>query len=297
MSKRHKPKGFSLTFRLSLAFTLLIIMLMGAVGFSIFVRDRDMLTKNTIERGWTLMDSINVVARDAISSERYDALNELMTKFKVDGFVMEAAVFDIDGKMVACGEPSEENTYLKSVYKKVDKQKMTLLKNDSGDTVGFAFASPIYDDMGKTYGFTHVLVDLSSILIHLQKTGYNLIVIFVIAVLIGLIIARFVVVKSVGKPVGELMEVTENVSIGDFSYRLDVTRSDELGRLAQAFNTMSDQLGVLFNTIKNVVGEMNTISSLIVHGQKILNKQIISAKEFIKEINHGARDLIKWVFN
>ena len=169
---------------------------------------------------------------------------------------------------------------------------MTLLKNDSGDTVGFAFASPIYDDMGKTYGFTHVLVDLSSILIHLQKTGYNLIVIFVIAVLIGLIIARFVVVKSVGKPVGELMEVTEKVSIGDFSYKLDVTRSDELGKLAQAFNTMSDQLGVLFNTIKNVVGEMNTVSSLIVHrSENFAQTDPSLQKEFIKEINHGAKRL------
>ena len=36
---------------------------------------------------------------------------------------MEAAVFDIDGKMVACGEPSEENTYLKSVYKKLISKK------------------------------------------------------------------------------------------------------------------------------------------------------------------------------
>ena len=112
-------------------------------------------------------------------------------------------------------------------------------------------------------------MDFSKTLRHLKQTGYNLIVIFVITVLVGLIIARYVVVKAVGKPVEELMKATEKVSLGDFSSRLDVTRNDELGRLAQAFNIMSDQLGVLFNSIKHVVSEMNATSGLIVHRSKL----------------------------
>lgn len=59
-------KGFSLTFRLSLSFILLIILLMGMVGFSIFIRDRDTFTKETINRSWSLVNSTNVIARDAI---------------------------------------------------------------------------------------------------------------------------------------------------------------------------------------------------------------------------------------
>jgi methyl-accepting chemotaxis protein len=296
MAKRHsKPRGFSLTFRLSLSFTLLIIMLMGFIGFFVFIRDRDTFTKDTINRGWSLVNSTNVIARDAIRVKRYNALNEVLTKLKMDGFVMEAAVYDEDGKVVAFGGPGndfEENTYMNTAYKKVEQQKLVALKNQDQTTVAFAFASPISDDTGKIYGYTHILVDFSRTLRHLQETGYNLIVIFVITVLVGLAVARYVVIKAVGKPVEELMKATEKVSIGDFSSRLDVTRNDELGRLAQAFNTMSDQLGVLFSSIKHVVSEMNSASGLIVHRSENFEKTDPSVQtEFIKEINHGAKRL------
>jgi methyl-accepting chemotaxis protein len=296
MANRHfKPRGFSLTFRLSLSFTLLIIILMGFIGFSIFIRDRDTFTKDTINRGWSLVHTTNVVARDALSSKRYNALNEVLTKLKSDGFVMEAAVYDEEGKVVAFGGPGNEfegNTYFNTAYKKVDKEKLVPLKNEDKNIVAFAFASPISDDTGKIFGYTHILVDFSKTLRHLKQTGYNLIVIFVITVLVGLIIARYVVVKAVGKPVEELMKATEKVSLGDFSSRLDVTRNDELGRLAQAFNIMSDQLGVLFNSIKHVVSEMNATSGLIVHRSENYEKTDSSVqKEFMKEINHGAKKL------
>ncbi len=71
MAKRHfKPRGFSLTFRLSLSFTLLNIIPMGFIGFSIFSRDRDTLTKDTINRGWSLVHTKNVVSRGALISKR-----------------------------------------------------------------------------------------------------------------------------------------------------------------------------------------------------------------------------------
>jgi methyl-accepting chemotaxis protein len=296
MANRHfKPRGFSLTFRLSLSFTLLIIILMGFIGFSIFIRDRDTFTKDTINRGWSLVHTTNAIARDALSSKRFNALNEVLTKLKSDGFVMEAAVYDEEGKVVAFGGPGNEfeaNTYLNTAYKKPDQEKLVSLKNEDQNIVAFAFASPVSDDTGKIVGYTHIIVDFSKTLRHLQQTGYNLIVIFVIAVLMGLIVARYIVVKAVGKPVEELMKATEKVSLGDFSSRIDVPRNDELGRLAQAFNIMSDQLGVLFNSIKHVVSEMNTTSDLIVHRSENFEKTDPSVqKEFMKEINHGAKRL------
>lgn len=219
----------------------------------------------------------------------------MLTKLKLDGFVMEAAVFDTDGKAVAFSGPGsdfEANTYLRTAYKKVNQPKLVPLKNEDNNIVAFAFASPISDDTGEIYGYTHILVDFGRTLKHLQETGYNLIVIFVIAVLLGLAVTRYIVIKAVAIPVKDLMRVTEKVSIGDFSSRLDVSRKDELGYLAQAFNTMSDQLGVLFSSIKRVVSEMNSASGLIVHRSENFEKTDATVqKEFIKEINHGAKRL------
>ncbi|HHX22947.1 MAG TPA: cell wall metabolism sensor histidine kinase WalK [Thermoanaerobacterales bacterium] len=288
-------KGFSLTFKLGFGFTLLLIALMGFIGFSVFMRDRDSFTKNTIERGWNIVHSTNVVALDAITSERYQVLNNMLAELKIDGFVTEAAVFDDEGKIVASSSSAndyEENTYLKTVYKKVDEPKIVPLKNANGNVIAFAFASPITDSGGNIFGFTHMLVDFSSILEHLQKTGYNLIILFLVAVFLGLIMARYIVIKSVGKPVVDLMKATEKVSLGDFSSRIDITRNDELGSLAQAFNKMSDQLQVLFYSIKHVVSEMHLTSSLIAQRADDFEETGPSLqKEFIKEIHHSAKKL------
>ena len=77
--------------------------------------------------------------------------------------------------------------------------------------------------------------------------------------------ARLIVEKSVARPVKDMVKATEKVSIGDFSQRLDLERNDEIGRLAQSFNIMNDQLGLLFASIKNAVTEMSASSKLIVH--------------------------------
>jgi two-component system NtrC family sensor kinase len=46
----------------------------------------------------------------------------------------------------------------------------------------------------------------------------------------------------VGKPVGRLLDATESVGGGDFAYRIDVKRNDELGKLGRSFNEMTQRV-------------------------------------------------------
>jgi len=267
---------------------------MGSVAFMIFIKDRNVMTKNVIERGWTSVNSINAVAGDALKSNRLHVLNNFLENMRMDGFITEALVRDKDGKLVAYKGPENlpERLLVGNIYEKVKERKLSSVKSARGEIKAFVFSSPISDELGATVGYMQILVDFRPTMEHLQKSGYSLIYLFVASVFIGLIVARLIVEKSVAKPVKEIMKATEKVSIGDFSQRFVLERNDEMGRLAQSFNIMSDQLSLLFASIKNAVTEMSASSKLIVHRTEEIDQANPTVqKEFIKEIKHSAKML------
>lgn len=67
----------------------------------------------------------------------------------------------------------------------------------------------------------------------LFTTGYILFFAIIIAVLLGV---RF------SRPISELVKATEEISKGNYSHKLAISRRDEIGNLAFSFNRMSDEL-------------------------------------------------------
>ncbi len=61
-------------------------------------------------------------------------------------------------------------------------------------------------------------------------------------VMLGTILLLTFIVGAITKPVTELVEVTDKVSRGDFSRKVESLRHDELGHLAETFNRMIESL-------------------------------------------------------
>ncbi|MEW6661236.1 MAG: HAMP domain-containing protein [Bacillota bacterium] len=71
---------------------------------------------------------------------------------------------------------------------------------------------------------------------------------FVTAGLMGIIISQLIVIKLVKKPVKELIDATERVSLGDLTKPASMYYKDELGWLANCFNKMTSHLSYLVKT-------------------------------------------------
>lgn len=295
-------RGFSLTFKLSLGFTLLITLLMGAVGISTYMRDRDAFMKETVSRGWAMMESMEHFAAHSLKAGDNTPLQKMLTDLKNGGYIKDAAVLDKDGRVVALGSDELSTINLSTgplgYTRKTGNRRLMLLSDERGRTTSFAFASAVSDDSGTPMGYIYMLTDFRLIEEYLSQTAYNIIFNFVLASLAGLFLARLIIMRSVGRPVKELQAATEKVSVGDFSYKLQVTTKDELGRLAHAFNLMSDQLSLLFDSIKGIVGDMSTTSSLIAQRADVFDKDTDNMEstkqvEWMKEINSGAKRLAR----
>jgi methyl-accepting chemotaxis protein len=275
---------------------------MGAMGFSIYIRDRNAFVKQAIDQGWAVIHTANTVASSAIKNKNYPLLNDIMKNLKNNDFILDAAIIDLQGNVVAASSPKnaiEVGKTSKALVTSLHTEDLRPIKDEKGKIVALAFTSAIIDESVKALGYFNLLVDFSKINANLEQTAYQMITSFVIAALAGLIIVRRIVVKSVGKPVKALLEATEKVSVGDFSYTLPVVSHDELGHLAHAFNVMSDQLGVLFNSIKSIVGDMNSTSSMISKRTEPSGGPDMDAEdpgrqyEILKEINSNAKRLTR----
>lgn len=305
MAKRSaRLRGFSLTFRLSLGFTLLITFLMGLLGCSLYVRDRNTIIKQAIDQGWAVSHTANTAASSALKAKNYSLLEDMMKNLRDNDFILDAAIIDLEGNVVAAsslekaGDGGEDET--PRVFPKASKnEELIPIEDEKGNLIALAFNSVIVDDSAGELGYLNLMVDFTRIHEDLQQRAYQLVMSFVVTALAGLILVRLIVIRYVGKPVGELMKATERVSIGDFSYILPVSSSDELGQLAHGFNVMSEQLGVLFNSIKSIVEDMKFTSSIIskrtetsVH-QDLKEDTSDRQYEIIKEINVNAKRLTR----
>jgi methyl-accepting chemotaxis protein len=78
--------------------------------------------------------------------------------------------------------------------------------------------------------------------------------------------AYFVVALSIIKPLNRVIEQTERIAKGDFTGSVDYAGSDELGRLSQSINHMSQRL-------REMIGDMVKSSNDLVKSVEVLRKR------------------------
>jgi len=98
-------------------------------------------------------------------------------------------------------------------------------------------------------GFSvYLLTNQSELLKPVQKLRFITIILIVISYIAVMIIARLIS-QSLVKPISKIRKGIQKISDGDYSYRLNITSSDELGDVAKAFEKMSKKIDVLINEV------------------------------------------------
>lgn len=298
---RDRVRGFSLTFRLSLGFTLLLILLMGTVGFTTYVRERAALVDSVVGRGWSTLRLVNTVALEGLWSRNHLTLSRTLKDLRAEGTILDGVVVDKKGSVVAAS--GADTTIIADKVQSLDtdagiQTQLTPIRDEAGKVTALLFSAPIEDSSNEALGYTFILSDLTFIDSYLEDTAHNLIVNFVLASIAGLLLARLIVMRAVGRPVKELLLATEKVAVGDFSYQLSVPTGDELGQLARAFNIMGRELALLFRTIREKVGDMGATSSTLAKRSETMMREGDGddpprRTELLKEIHSSSRRLAR----
>jgi len=105
-----------------------------------------------------------------------------------------------------------------------------------------------------------------------------------VALAVGVFLAVFLS-RQISLPVTQLTNTAQMIAGGQFDVQAEVTSADEIGTLAQTFNTMTERLGEAFEDVRRraaelaTVAEVSTATSTILETKRLLQEVVDLTKE------------------
>jgi len=116
------------------------------------------------------------------------------------------------------------------------------------------FSAPLYDYSGNVIGVINIISNHTVIAQQQNAQVVTSVGILLAAVLIIAFGFAFLATRTL-RPIGELTSVASAIAAGDFSKRTNVKSDDELGTLAQTFDSMTAQLQELIGSLEQRVAD------------------------------------------
>jgi GAF domain-containing protein/HAMP domain-containing protein len=113
--------------------------------------------------------------------------------------------------------------------------------------------------------------------------------IFAGIVLLMVVAASVIVTRSIARPLVELTEAARQVEQGDLEVEVSVKTEDEVGQLAQTFNSMASQLHSVLGTLEQQVEERTRGLSIVAAINERLTG-ILNIDQLLDEVVHQVKD-------
>jgi methyl-accepting chemotaxis protein len=158
-----------------------------------------------------------------------------------------------------------------------DGQKILrqVYRRDTGETM-WDVSAPIYVD-GQHWGGFRIGFSMEQVEAAITELR-NTVALSMLAVLVIASIILYLVVARITRPLKEVTEVAERIAEGNLDQTITVTSNDEIGKLAQAFNRMTQVI------VKNLRGEIDK-SNRIIEGIKEAIQQLSTSANEIMAIS------------
>ncbi len=148
--------------------------------------------------------------------------------------------------------------YFLEPQNKIDKEKEFSFKIQGEEH--FMIVRPMKDDKGLDWLIVVIIPEadfMEQIDINNRTTIFLCIIALMIATFLGIITSQYIV-----KPILRLKEAAKLLAEGEFNQTVNLHRSDELGVLANAFNTMGKQLQESFQSLETKNRELQELDQL-----------------------------------
>lgn len=137
--------------------------------------------------------------------------------------------------------------------------------------------APLHDHDGKIMGATLIHLSIQQVQEALQQQMFIAIIIAVLTLGLG-IVAAIVLAERLSRPLQQLTLTAEALANQEWHHPIPVQRTDEIGRLARAFQTMTINLKDAFDTLEAKVAERT-------NELRQANEEIQALNDYLQEEN------------
>ncbi|MCG5500757.1 adenylate/guanylate cyclase domain-containing protein [Ectothiorhodospira lacustris] len=219
----YRPGHLPVAHKLGLSISLLIIGCVTLLGLVIINQQSRLLHEQMDGFGQAMVEQLAETSKELVLADDSLALNALIINLAGSPTIMGAAVYHRDGHPLARSGLVPE-TLTQRLASPLHHQASSYAGNIHFQDVHLGTAVVTLSQAEQHTAARHAVtaIALSTLIISLMAG-----------------IAAFLMGKHLSRPIDQLMIATRAIGTGDYRYRLESRRRDEIGQLMTAFNRMA----------------------------------------------------------
>jgi PAS domain S-box-containing protein len=234
----------SLRAKLLLGTFLVIVLVMAAVFVLVEYTLRVAIIDEVQRRGDALARNLAAISYGPLLLYNFTALEQNAVQVATEPDVVYAVVLDADGRVAAHSRyPERVGLALRGAVPERAAEAIEPLTQETTTSAGEAvydFTVPVLVD-GRKWGTIRLGLSKRRMEAEIRNARLELGVLTLVTLLLGGAAAA-VVARRIARPVQQLAEGAAAISRGELNQRIEPSTTDEIGRLAAAFNHMAAQL-------------------------------------------------------
>ncbi len=238
---RFRALAFGASVRVKIMGIVVLLILIFGMTITSQVRSslRNVLIEGLEDEGAAAARLLAVRGTDLILTGNAVALHQLLRDTVENNAALRYAVaFDPAGNLLGSSFGNELPVGLADVHAGEAANGTTSAVLDSNEGTILDIASPVF---GGRAGTVRVGMSTRHIEDEVSATTSRWLIVTGIVSLVGLL-ATYALTSVITRPIGQLVEATRAITRGDLKRKAPVSARDEVGRLAIAFNAMTDYL-------------------------------------------------------
>lgn len=253
----HKVGFFrSIQLKFIIIFILLLLVAIQVIGSYFGSKLEDELKEGFHNQIQQRVDLLSLNLEQAFSKERTDDPDQPTLREEVQSIVQatntntitQLQVIDMQSQVLATSDLSNRSVIgKKTINELVNKAisskapRSTKVRNPKTLNRMYAKASPIYANDGTMVGVIYLRASLEDVYDQLQQINN----IFLQGSLLAITVSAFMgilVARTITKPIMEMRRQAQTMAREDFSQKVNVYGTDEIGQLAETFNDLNAKL-------------------------------------------------------
>ena len=287
----NRKRRIGLQAKAAIILTLVVSAATGGGGWLYLRATHEMLDSNDRLQAERLASGLAAGAAPALKTADREALHKLATDLLRHSNVHFIRLLDADGKPITTAErvrPGLKQYQLASL-----PTSMSYGLDRGGDFLELGrpiLAAGKAGQRDKVVGAMRLVMDTRQTAASLARVRREIILIAAAIILCSIPVGHVLVCRIMIVPIRRLLSATRRLADGDFSVRADTKRTDEIGELACAFDTMVERLQAsrkqLRDTNESLERKIAERTAELEQTNRRLCDEMSEKEDFLRAVSH-----------